>query len=526
MKVTLSLLAVLGWFVLDVSSAPLAFDKEDTVLVSPSSRDLSQETEPLVFDEEDILPASIELRQNDVGGDGNDADDDDDFQKLFADEAMKRHMIIDQYIIVFHTTRVSNATLAALRLIEEYGEEGTAEILWSYHAAFPGVTMRGVNVDMVLNMFDDADVDYIEPVSEVYCREFWCEKLFLSPLLPGLHRGTFLTDSAFTFTLTNKDVIVRLDAYNFEQRNPPNWGLDRIDELITGRDTDLTGLTEGLNGMYKFDQTGLGVDVFVVDTGIEYQHIDFFGEDRKSRVVCAYDAFQTHHEDVKCCGCVDYVGHGTHMAGIIGGMIYGVAKDVALYSVKTFDESGAGSIGSVLSGLDYIMRETAGNRDTPKVVNMSFGTEAESQALEQAIEIMIDQGLILTASAGNEGGDACNKVPAKYEGVITVGATTAQDMAATYSNSGDCLDFFAPGDRITSAWSSNEAARATISGTSAAAAVTAGVIALVLQKFPDTQPQQMKNALRGHCEVDIVTGEVEENTPNLLINMALLAFEG
>ena len=321
-------------------------------------------------------------------------------------------------------------------------------------------------------------------------------------------------------------MIVRLDAYNFEQRNPPNWGLDRIDELITGRDTDLTGLTEGLNGMYKFDQTGLGVDVFVVDTGIEYQHIDFFGEDRKSRVVCAYDAFQTHHEDVKCCGCVDYVGHGTHMAGIIGGMIYGVAKDVALYSVKTFDESGAGSIGSVLSGLDYIMRETAGNRDTPKVVNMSFGTEAESQALEQAIEIMIDQGLILTASAGNEGGDACNKVPAKYEGVITVGATTAQDMAATYSNSGDCLDFFAPGDRITSAWSSNEAARATISGTSAAAAVTAGVIALVLQKFPDTQPQQMKNALRGHCEVDIVTGEVEENTPNLLINMALLAFEG
>ena len=115
MKVTLSLLAVLGWFVLDVSSAPLAFDKEDTVLVSPSSRDLSQETEPLVFDEEDILPASTELRENEVGGDGNDADDDDDFQKLFADEAMKRHMIIDQYIIVFHTTRVSNATRARLK---------------------------------------------------------------------------------------------------------------------------------------------------------------------------------------------------------------------------------------------------------------------------------------------------------------------------------------------------------------------------------------------------------------------------
>lgn len=287
-----------------------------------------------------------------------------------------------------------------------------------------------------------------------------------------------------------------------------------------------TAATDGMNGMYKFDQTGHGVDVFVVDTGIEYHHIDFFGDDKKSRVHCAYDAFPLYHEDMQCCGCVDHVGHGTHMAGIIGGSLYGVAKDVSLYSVKTFDESGIGSIGSVLSGLDYIMRETAQNRNTHKVVNMSFGTEAESQALDLAIGLMVHQGLILTASAGNEGVNACSKVPAKYKGVIAVGATTAQDMAAPYSNTGECLDFFAPGDRITSAWSNNEADRATISGTSAAAAITAGVIALVLQKFPDTQPLQMRNALSAHCEVDIVTGEVEENTPNLLINMALLAFEG
>ena len=162
----------------------------------------------------------------------------------------------------------------------------------------------------------------------------------------------------------------------------------------------------------------------------------------------------------------------------------------------------------------------------PMIVNMAFGTEAENQSLERAIASLIDLDLILTASAGNEGGNACNKVPAKYEGVITVGATTAQDLVATYSNTGECLDLFAPGDRITSAWSSTNVARATISGTSAAVAITTGVIALILQKFPDTQPAEMLKALVRHCEVDIIEGEVDENTPNLLLNMALLAFEG
>ena len=123
--------------------------------------------------------------------------------------------------------------------------------------------------------------------------------------------------------LTNKDFIVRLDAYKYEQRNPPNWGLDRIDELMAGRAIDPTSFTEGMNGVYKFDQTGLGVDVFVVDTGIAYHHIDFFGDDNKSRVHCAYDAFPLQLEGIQCCGCVDYVGHGTHMAGIIGGTLYG-----------------------------------------------------------------------------------------------------------------------------------------------------------------------------------------------------------
>ena len=143
----LFLLAVAAWFVLAVSAAPI------------------------VFDEEDIRPASVtSTAMGQEALDGDDTEGDDDFQKLFVEEAMKRHMIIDQYIVVFHTSRVSNATLAALRLIEEYGDEGTAEILWSFHAVFPGVTMRGVNTDMVLDMFDDPDVDYIEPVSEV-CRQ-------------------------------------------------------------------------------------------------------------------------------------------------------------------------------------------------------------------------------------------------------------------------------------------------------------------------------------------------------------------
>ena len=295
---------------------------------------------------------------------------------------------------------------------------------------------------------------------------------------------------------------------------------------MVGRNIDPEDRTEGMDGMYKFDQTGYGVLVFVVDTGIEFQHIDFTGNTGASRIRCAYDAFHSQHEATKCCGCVDAVGHGTHVAGIIGGSLYGVAKDALLLSVKTFDESGAGSIGSILSGLEFIYQMRSKDRDMPMIVNMAFGTEAENQSLERAIASLIDLDLILTASAGNEGGNACNKVPAKYEGVITVGATTAQDLVATYSNTGECLDLFAPGDRITSAWSSTNVARATISGTSAAVAITTGVIALILQKFPDTQPAEMLKALVRHCEVDIIEGEVDENTPNLLLNMALLAFEG
>jgi len=393
-----------------------------------------------------------------------------------------------------------------------------------------------------------------------------------------------------------QDVVVRLDSetHRFEQRNPPNWGLDRIDDLAAG------DKVKALDASYKFDQTGDGVVVFVVDTGIHLLHMDFSDRESNSRISCGYDSYHWHHHegimmsgwyvraeltsrtqettDPSCCFllfllatylfllCFSFTpfphlpvvmvsvmgtcgnepqtretthsgaqltvspplfSHkSTHVAGIVGGLVYGVAKEVMMVSVKVFNDAGAGSIGSVLSGLDFILRTREQNADFgPMVVNMAWGTEADSIPLELTIAAMAKTGLILTASAGNEGRDACTKSPAKFEEVITVGATTVEDVIATFSNKGKCVDIFAPGDRITSDWSGNEFDRATISGTSAASAHAAGVAALVLQTNPQMQPGEMKNALMLHSEINAVQGFADDDydTPNLLLNMALLS---
>lgn len=321
-----------------------------------------------------------------------------------------------------------------------------------------------------------------------------------------------------------QDIIVRLDSHLFKQRNPPNWGLDRIDELLIGVAKDEK--VKAFDGYYKFDQTGDGVVVFVVDTGVRPLHADFVGDGFNTRITCGYDSYHLHHhEDALKSGCHDGVGHGTHVAGVIGGSLYGVAKDVVMVSVKTFTDAGSGSIGSVLSGLDFILRSRAQNSDLPMVVNMAFGTEADSIPMDLTIASMAEAGLIMTASAGNEGHDACTKTPAKYKEVITVGATTVEDGIATFSNKGGCVDIFAPGDRITSDWCESETNRATISGTSAASAHAAGVAALVLQKYAQMQPDQMKKALQMHSEINAVHGiaDDDDDTPNLLLNMALLS---
>jgi len=206
-------------------------------------------------------------------------------------------------------------------------------------------------------------------------------------------------------------------------QNNATWGLDRIDRRNLP-----------LNGTYTYTATGAGVNAYIIDTGIRTSHSDFGG---RARV--GYDAIGGNGQDCN--------GHGTHVAGTVGGSTYGVAKGVTLYAVRVLDCSGSGSTSGVIAGVDWVTR----NHVKPAVANMSLGGGA-STALDTAVNNSISAGVTYAIAAGNSNRDACKYSPARVSAAITVGATTSSDVRASYSNYGSCVDLFAPGSSITSDW--------------------------------------------------------------------------
>lgn len=195
-----------------------------------------------------------------------------------------------------------------------------------------------------------------------------------------------------------------------------------------------------------------------------------------------------------------------------------------LVSVKVFTGDGSGSVGSLLAGLDFVLRAKILNPDQPAVANLSLGTTAKLQSLHAAVAALVAAGVTMIVSAGNEAGNACDKYPAAWDEVLTVAATTYDDRVAPYTNLGPCTDLLAPGDAITSAWRNSNYDRATLSGTSAAAAHAAGVAALVLELFPKMSPQEMKGNLQKFAELQAIDGiPGDSQTVNLLLNMGSLA---
>jgi subtilisin family serine protease len=231
------------------------------------------------------------------------------------------------------------------------------------------------------------------------------------------------------------------------------WGLDRIDE----RDLNL-------NGDFSYDSTGSGVTAYVIDTGIQTTHGEFGGRASWGSDVVG--------------GQNDCNGHGTHVAGTIGGSTYGVAKGVTLVAVRVLDCGGSGSWSGVIAGIDWIVANHPGGK--PAVANMSLGGGA-SASVDAAVSNAIAAGITFAVAAGNSNADACRFSPARVPAALTVGATTSSDAKAPYSNFGKCLDLFAPGSGITSAWIGGNAATNTISGTSMATPHVAGVVALALE---------------------------------------------
>lgn len=266
------------------------------------------------------------------------------------------------------------------------------------------------------------------------------------------------------------------------------WGIDRIDQRALP-----------LSSTFTYTNTGGGVTAYIIDTGIDYAHNEFGG-----RATFGYDSFGGDGNDCN--------GHGTHVAGTTGGTTYGVAKAVALKAVRVLNCSGSGTWSGVIAGIDWV----TANRVAPAVANMSLGGGANT-SVDDAVKRMIAAGVATAVAAGNgnQGGraqDACKYSPARVPEAMTIGATTKTDAKTSWSNYGTCVDWFAPGSGITSAWiGSGDTETNMISGTSMAAPHTAGVAALYLQSNTAVSAQTVRDALYANTTKSVVTSSKTAN---------------
>ncbi|KFZ77632.1 serine protease [Amycolatopsis sp. MJM2582] len=252
------------------------------------------------------------------------------------------------------------------------------------------------------------------------------------------------------------------------QDNPPSWGLDRVDQA------DLP-----LDNKYTYPVKADNVTAYVIDTGVRGSHKDF--GDRATGGKDFVDNDDTPNDEH---------GHGTHVAGTIGGTDHGLAKGVKIVGVRVLDANGSGTTEGVVAGVDWV----AANAKGPSVANMSLGGGADD-ALDAAVKGAIDKGVTFALAAGNESSDAGTTSPARVKEAITVAASDKTDKQASFSNYGSVVDLYAPGVDITSTWGTGDDATNTISGTSMAAPHVAGAAALYLSAHPDATPAQVAEGL-------------------------------
>ncbi len=267
------------------------------------------------------------------------------------------------------------------------------------------------------------------------------------------------------------------------------WGLDRIDQRALP-----------LSQTFSYASTGAGVSVYILDTGIRTTHADFGG-----RASVALDVINDGRNGQDC------IGHGTHVAGTVGGAVFGVAKAVRLYSARVIDCNGSGAYSGMIAAIDWVV----GNAPRPAIINMSIQGPVSS-SLNTAIQNAVNAGVVVIAAAGNYSTDACNYSPASATAAITVAASTSTDTQASFSNYGRCVDLYAPGAGIRSDYFTSDTSNASMSGTSMAAPHVAGAAALYLEAHPMASATEVTSALLAAATSNALQG-VGSGSANLLL---------
>lgn len=359
------------------------------------------------------------------------------------------------------------------------------------------------HIRLIESALAGAQADFSPPSSHIVFTGFFVTGLDLHQLLP--------------FQELFPGILSVTPSRKFRCSGAKNWGLDRINSY--------TMPLEGFS--FKPDFTGEGVDVYIVDSGIDTTHVEFKGNARRV-VANVYDSRFSQLKNIPPNN--DEVGHGTHIAGIVGGRTVGVAPSANIWGVRVMDSSGEGYDSDIILGLQFVYDLFLAWRRPPSVINMSLGGPCGSQedcandAIVQAVEVLTKEGIAVVVAAGNSECDACLETPAFAPSAITVGATDRQDRAAIFSDFGKCVDVFAPGEDITSACSSSMCGVSNtyvaLSGTSMATPFVTGVVAQLFQAVPDASfemASDMIGCLAGKGLLDIVQDEAPSVTRNLLL---------